>query len=287
MPVTFVLTELTPQAISTDASKVTTSRVFDLAYSSGVTIAEAFATIGVSGGLPARGDAHPLFSGMYCDKITLEPDGGGQDWTATADYSYSNDVAQSTPADLSTKVPVVRTTFIPYEYPILATNSAHEAFDPPVIDQQFNLILDIEKYYSKAGMTPTIADGLINSVNSGSVTVAGRTIAHGFGLIRAIDLEQNTGANSTVYTRAHIQIEISRAESGWTQLIRDQGLNQVISGYLRPCLDGEGNPVVDPVRLNGSGIQLDPATADSGTVYIARQTKPVVAWTPLSLPTDW
>lgn len=287
MAPTATISELTPQAIKRDGKGVTSSRVFDVAFSSGATIADIYALLGASGGLPNQGDPHNLLSGMLCSNIEAVPE-GGMDWMVTADYTFCNDPAGNpAPADLSTKTPIVRTSFAPYEVPVQMLNSAKEAFDPPPVDSQFNLIIDIEKYYSKAGMTPTIAESFVNSTNSGSVTVAGKTIAQGFGLIRSIDLDQNTGSNATVYTKAKIQIEVSKAESGWTKLVRDQGLNYLSGADLKPCVDKDGNPVTDPVRLDGSGLQLASNTAESGTVYLAKQVKPLVAWTALALPTDW
>jgi hypothetical protein len=287
MALTATITEITPQQMKISDAGLTASRVFDLAMSSGATEADIFALVGASGGLPMRGDAHPTLSGAEASSITIQPD-GGQDWTVTVDYLKATNASNQPPKnDLSQTTPVVRTSFIPYEYPVNMLNSAHEAFDPPPIDVRYNLLIDVQKYYAKESMTPSIADSLINTVNSGTVSVGGKAIGQGSGLIRLIDLEQNIGGDSKSYTFAHIQIEVSKAESGWTLLVRDQGLNQLSGTGITPCLDIAGTPVADPVRLNGSGVQLAGNTAESGTKYISKQVKDIAAWDSLALPSGW
>jgi hypothetical protein len=200
--------------------------------------------------------------------------------------AFSQD-QQPQPDDLSTQAPVVKTAFIPYETPVDALNTANEAFDPPATDVRYNLLIDIEKYYSKTAMTPSIAKEYINSSNNATITIAGVSITSGFGLIRALDMEQNTGGNSTVYTWAHVQIEVSSEEKGWKKQIRNMGLNQLIAGKLYHCLDGSGYPVTDPVRLNEDGTQMAANTPQNQTYYVSKDVKPLKDWSSLSLPASW
>jgi len=137
------------------------------------------------------------------------------------------------------------------------TNSADESFDPPVTRDVYDLVLHIER--NEQNYDPVHASEFIGAINSGSF--------FGFdaGLVKCVrfDSDRARFGDDFYYQVAYeFQVrfaKISGVNYGWKLRVLDQGFREKTGTDTngKPTYaifkDDDGNPLSQPVLLNGSG----------------------------------
>lgn len=145
--------------------------------------------------------------------------------------------------------PVDRTTVIP------VVNSANQEFDPAVVVPYSVRVLTIEKNLSS--FNPTFFDfNYVNRVNSNTF--------YGYGAdevwLESVDANlQYRG--TTPYWRARYTFKVSPFEWGWRTDVLDQGTYQLKDDKYQRATDENGDPVVEPILLDGNGRSLHEVNA--------------------------
>lgn len=154
-------------------------------------------------------------------------------------------------------------------------NSAGEFFDPPF---ERDLPFLIARGVKKVAGVPDWAWDMIDTKNSSDFTVDGRLVEKGRACLADIQLGQWQKSGDTRYREATFEIHIkkprkirsgeSSVPSPWDIEIIDQGLHELDgSNNLTKILDHDGQPLAQPVLLNGSGLRLTTPTDSDTHVY--------------------
>lgn len=250
-------------------------------------------------GMPSIGDLFPSSSTIYCRSIgepttphdsriifefpvtysdvsegsspTEDPDPLARpaeiEWGATA---YRVAVEQ----DVETELPVVNSAGVPFDYPL-----EDDLYRPTVVIER-----NVSSY------SATTADAVRDTVNQGTVTVAGAALSEGQGLIKEYSARAMY-ENGTSFIRERIVIEAAPTH---VRMVLDRGykaftLNPVPEsgeqlGLLAHIRDATGLPVTEPALLNGAGYALG---ALGTPVYLPFNTKLKASWASLNLPTTF
>ena len=122
-----------------------------------------------------------------------------------------------------------------------------------------------------------------DSVNTGSITLAGDTLNARQGLL--VGWEANTLYRNG-YTRYTHLYRIAIADGVWDLELLDHGLQVLDSSNKPQPLLVKGKPTASPRRLDGSGAKLLPDNAAaSASVFNTYLVRKEANWSTLSLPT--
>jgi len=161
-------------------------------------------------------------------------------------------------------------------------NSAGELFDPtPERDQPFLIARGVKKV---AGV-PDWAWDMIDTKNSADFTVDGRLVPKGRACLADIQLGQWQKSGDTRYREATFEIHIKKcrplktgeteAPSPWDLELIDQGLHQIdyLTDTLTKLTDADGQPLAQPVLLDGNGFRLLHPEIEANHVYLTFRSR--------------
>lgn len=167
---------------------------------------------------------------------------------------------------------------------VKVTNSLHQPFDPPVMDEDSILVISIQRNVKHANFNPTYLQTYQNTMNIQEETVAGITIPKFCGWIRDIKAGKQFDQNNAAYWNQTFEILVD--STTWLKQVLDQGFFTGAvdgDGYMQftPIKDADNDPIRDPIMLDGQG-QRNPAA--NAAVYWYFHSLWEIAWGPLSLP---
>jgi hypothetical protein len=233
-----------------------------------------------SGGvsIPDYWDAHPASSDYFVRKKTVAPGDGPFMWYVTVGYEYIENpllqpysvqfIPQGTQEAIDKAFDPVAQTFTKE-----LANSSKEPFDPPIQEEFFDFSILITR--NEANFNITYANAYLNTVNSDTFMFFARNgvgyqFAAGKARCKSIQAsEQRHGA--AWYWQ--VQYEFIVRQDGWLRRVLDQGFRELDGSDYVQIADTEGNPVTQPVKLNGSGVKL---AASADPVFLEFQTKKTI-----------
>jgi len=248
----------------------------------------ADASDGVSGySIPDIGDAYSGYATATCSKIDPEPTDSAKCWKVFVEYKtptngkiiHGNPTLDDPEIDISTAFEEVVAEKDKDGDAIV--NSAEDPFDPPLMKKRKIRIITISENLSS--YDDDTHQAYIDTINNGSETVAGKTIAAYKGKIEDISC-RNASRNSYDYYIRTVKIAVWCDPQGdWRRSVLDQGANRLVSGVSKRCIV-EGKQVTRPVLLDGSGGQL----AKGGTPqFLSFEIESYTSWSGLSLPSTF
>lgn len=237
--------------------------------------------------IPALGSLYSAGDlSLVCQSRTAKelPDSGGYAFDVDVEFSTEGDdpEEEEDPVERPAQIQWGFVSFTETAYedaagdPIL--NSAGDPFDPSIERTYNDPAVTIT--YNADDFDPSVAIAYQDAVNSDQFTVAGKTIEAGLAKMHSIQATRLYEAGSTFW---QIDIVIYFRKDGWVRKVLDQGFQELTNGERppRPIKDSEGNPLMMPAKLDGSGAALaegaDPVYLDF-TLY---ETMPFSA---LNLP---
>jgi hypothetical protein len=148
----------------------------------------------------------------------------------------------------------------------LAQTTAGEPFSELPKRQRSILVINYEKNVS-ASTNYSAYEGLRNKINSGTVTIDGRSYAAGTLLSSAPQLSEVKTRDA--YTYRTLSGTIRANEDKWDQSFESRGLFEKVSGKLKPIADADGVPVEVPWPLNADGTKKA-AASDTGEEIVLK-----------------
>ena len=242
-----------------------------------IPIIGAFYTNGVS-------IVDPLYEfdhGSFVNSLAGTMDGTPTDWIVTAEYSpWPAGQFDSNPTSWKIRVrfggerldKVV--DFDKSGVPI--KNSAGDRFgDPVVIDDSLRTMV-ITRNELVSTYDPEVSAKYSNTINNATWN-SFATNRCKFGIIETSE-EQFDSNNQVWYYTVTYPVSVERTGKVWTKKLLDQGYNILVSGTPTPYMV-KGQPVSDPVALNGSGGVL----GSGSPVTLEFDVYDDVDWTPLGI----
>jgi hypothetical protein len=236
--------------------------------------------------IPAYWDAHPYSSDYYVRKKSFAPNNGPLNWSVTVEYEYIENpllqpyslqfIPQSSQEAIDKAIELSGSTEVMTKN---LCNSADEPFDPPIQEEFYDYALVIKRNESAFSMSS--AQAFFNKVNSDSLSVLnkqGQVLTFAAGKVRCKSIQADEQRHGPTWYYA-VTYEFVVREDGWKRRILDQGFRKKVSGAYTAIADSEGNPVTQPMKLNGSG---DVLAAASAAVFLEFQTKYTKPFTTLN-----
>lgn len=275
-------------------------RVWQVQLDSPVNAAEAaIAAVNADPTLGADiGDAHPLDPFVFLSDLTADVTAASRIvWRVTGTYNESvGGLLQnaSTPLDEPTLISWASNTYIE---PVIkntagnaVTNSAGQAFDPPLTQERVTLIATIT--YNSETYDPLLPMQYQGKINDASTIIGTLTVPER--MAKIIELSGTAQVFEDIsYFKITIKVEINPKISlgstgavvaqGWDTEVLDQGLNELLPGPPEKLTEislDDGSQVTEPVGLNGAGRKL---AAGLDPVYLIYLTYEQVDFTPLNL----
>jgi hypothetical protein len=219
-------------------------------------------TTGVA--VPNRGDryvwGHDADLACRCNQLEIQQHADNpRVWDVTAHYTTQARDRNDNPLQRPTSI---RFGFAKFERVAerdvngqAIVNSAGSYFDPPpMMDDSRPTIVMVR---NEPSFNAALAMDYQDAVNS----AAWFGFPAGTAKVSQISASDHW-ENDVYYWEVTYEFEIRR--EGWTLRLLDQGRYERSGTNVRPILDANGDPVQDPVLLNGSGSRLDnpgPSTA--------------------------
>lgn len=150
-------------------------------------------------------------------------------------------------------------------------NSAGEPFD--TLPEREVTIGQITIVRNVASFDDSTAQGYRDKINSDSVTIRGTTYAAGQLRIRAISAQGPFEENGVTFWRE--TIVVAKKADKWEHKFEDRGYSELDEGKLKPILNADGEQVVRPWPLDGSGAAKASPTDEPATLV----RKPYLATT--------
>ncbi len=161
-------------------------------------------------------------------------------------------------------------------------NSAGDPFDPPLDQDQSNLVIFIQRNETSEDFSPDIITDFKDTMNVKAIAVAGISIGALQGLFRDISADRMFDAEGTQYWSVTYQVEVDRKTH--VRAVLDRGFNILGAGPgfgVSAILDNDLKPVNEPRKLDGAGAEL---AAGADPVYLDFQTYDTTNWEILALP---
>ena len=160
-------------------------------------------------------------------------------------------------------------------------NSATMSFDPPVMQEEFNLMISIERNEEGAAFDPEDLYTYQATMNKFLITVAGILITPWVGFMQDIRATKAWTTDGTVYWKTGYDIVVDHATH--EKQILDQGYYEAdAAGPLPdPIKDAKGNDMHEPSKLDGAGKVL---AFGLPAVFLPFPTYWAQDWAPLGLP---
>lgn len=149
-------------------------------------------------------------------------------------------------------------------------NSAKEPFDPPIQEEFYDFAILIRR--NESTFNVSTAGAYLNTVNSDVFTVTDRAgLPHefGVGIVRCKSIQADERRHGPTWY-FEVSYEFVVRTDGWNRRILDQGFRKLVGNEYVIVSDKDGNPVTQPVKLDGSGTPLAP---DAEPVFLTFQTK--------------
>lgn len=132
--------------------------------------------------------------------------------------------------------------------------SSDEPFDPPPMKEVDDLV--VRATYSTEIFNPVVANAYQNAVNDRPIMIRGFTFPAGIAKVVTYTAMENRAIVNMLYL--DIVAEIQFRKVGWKSRFLDLGLRtkeSIVDGIqtYSNILDTEGNEIVEPVMLDGSG----------------------------------
>ena len=260
-------------------------------------------------GIPAKGAAHPTLTGLYASKRSFESDSqinDGTVWNVTVDYAIpsSDSIGGSTIDPWNREE---RISFGEARYEVAATkdavgleykNAVGEALE--VTETKINPVLIYRIYRTRTSFNPFDAAALVNTLNQGSFTVRGATIAAEKALLLRFSVADERWSDGTLLYDITYEIEIESAYPLKYQYYQNKSFYHLVGGKLYracdPAYDSENGqvlkkngktiyvPTASPVFLDDDGARIaDPKTTDVSTYDIIFKKYVTASWTNLDL----
>lgn len=137
------------------------------------------------------------------------------------------------------------------------TNSAGDFFEenPPTIEK-YRIILTIQR--NESSFSPTLALTWKGTVNNAAWTVAGTSFAAY--TVKCLDITSNAVYHPACGWFWPVKYDFAIDLDGWRYKPLDRGVRMNDGSGKRAILDSQGQPIPDPVLLNGSGLPLTGGT---------------------------
>jgi len=268
--------------------------------------------------LPVLFSQHPNSTLAVLDSFTCDPFSGDRlHWVVKAMYKRRADISDN-PTDPTVTKPtefppnisygfsnryqrVVENSYFtvensdsgdpipdPKETPTKAIlNSAGQPFDPPLVQDDSSLRIDIQRNETREEFDPdTTANRFKDTLNISQITIAGINIGPLEGRMIDVQADKKWDQENEVYWDVSYIIEVRR--STHKRSILDAGYYQLASSPtdftdIERLLDSDDEPITEPVPLNGAGTAL----ALSGEFeYLDFTTYFPDDWSQLGLPTN-
>jgi hypothetical protein len=246
------------------------NRVFDVMFEDAVTITnkQVYALTASAGGVsvPELDSVHPADSNWVCRRRSARPGNGPLHWRVLCTYEYSENPL--------TKAAQVEFLFAEHPEPIdvdrsgnAIVNSSREPLDPP-LEKPFNDLL-IRIVQNESFYDPLIAAQYIDRVNDNYVLINGVAFPPYTIKINEFNAKKFIWAGVGYYEVNYefvVRYAVKPGSSeifGHRRRILDQGLYELDGSSRTRITDDNGDPIVTPVLLDGSGGVL----ASAGTPY--------------------
>jgi hypothetical protein len=255
-------------------------------------------------GIPAKGDSHPDNTNLKCMDVTSAP----------LDASRWHDLAKvvagyqaqtyagfgSSGGDPTSEAPSWEVSSAYYD--IVAedywdgsawqpnVNTAGDVFDPPQMRRKINDVMAITINYASASYPGgTALAALKGTVNSGSVTVLGRTGGAGTLLMRDVRTRKliYTPATGSAVTYYQVQYEIEYDPDGHGRTQLSVGYREKNGSTQLAEILYQGKPITRPWKLQSTGVAYSAADQADPTKFnriAARLFNKSASWSSLSLP---
>ena len=241
--------------------------------------------------VPKRGEEHPRWDGYFCSNSTVRRAKGPNWYECEATYSTST-TAIDDPSTPTSEAPVFRWESYAWQEaldldldgnPIAST--AGEPFDPPYQAARSCPLLVMVRNYSTATVTPAWLAQWADTVNSDALTIGGTSVAIGEALIvgqpEAEFVPAAAGVAAYYKVTFRVALRLGGGAGAWQYNPIDQGYRVInFTGATILVVDDAGNPLSQPVLLNGAGTRL--ASGDP-PVYLSYVVRNSIAMSGLGL----
>jgi len=233
---------------------------------------DVIAEIEGHGSIPQRGAAHPNVPGRWVTGVETRRSGGPNRYLVTVTYETRQPVVPTVDPvamagwwdDMSWEV-VERAADIDYDDAVVGS-SAGEPFDPPLTEQVPFIAATWVKNFTAGTATLTWLEGWANAVNTNTISgVAAAGELRIFPGPIARRMPAADGAPAYDQVRFPIQLRRGAGGEGWYRRVVDRGTRERVgtevggAPKLRMIIDEFGDPISQPVLLNGSGVRLPAA----------------------------
>jgi hypothetical protein len=232
--------------------------------------------------IPDYWAAHPISSDYFVRRKSAVPDGGPTSFAVAVEYEYIQNpllqhysvqfVPQSTQEAIDRAVdPADPNQALTKEL----CNSSKEPFDPPIQEEFYDFSIVIKR--NEANFPILTVGQYLNTVNSDAFQFfANNGVLYSFpaGTTRCRSIQADEQRHGPVWYFA-VSYEFVVRNDGWKRRIMDQGFRVLDGTDYKQVADVDGNPVTQPVKLNGSGVQL---AASAAPVFLEFQTKKTKAF---------
>ncbi len=248
------------------------------------------AEIGSTPGIPLLWSRHPVDILTFCDKISVKRAKASREvWDVTATYTNKideDDEPDENPLNRPWKLSWTSQAFthvahqgikmetvtaggssvLPapsaVEGPIV--NSAGDQFDPPIEIESSNWQFTAKK---NLATIPTWLMDYRDALNDARVLIAGIYFEKHELRINGMNIGEYTYENDVGFYP--FEIQVAQKTETWVRDLLDQGTHEIktinqagtASQARLRVVDGKGQHVTEPVRLDGSGAKLEPADA--------------------------
>jgi hypothetical protein len=263
--------------------------------------------------IPNPLEEHPDDSTVVCERIVPTQDGGEaarKVWKVVCSYRTRQAIPPGAGSTYTLAVdlpPDISYTWAQYQRVVENAyqdgdtqgnptqpiqNSAGDPFDPPLVQEFSNLVININRNEKAGDFDPNVMADYEETINSVKITIAGVLIDINEGRMRKIGGTKKWDVLGQEYWNATYEIEIDR-ETHIRQVL-DQGFFQKAGTDDRRRImasdigqvTGQDTPVDIAQKLDGAGFVLSD-TASAGAKYLDFQTYFARDWGPLKLPADF
>ncbi|HOQ06082.1 MAG TPA: hypothetical protein PKY88_12815 [Anaerohalosphaeraceae bacterium] len=260
-------------------SSGTLTRTFRVVFAKSVTIpkkqvlALSASANGVS--IPQLNEEHPEDSRWICRRRSARPEVGALHWRVTCTYEYSENPLEQEPkveflfAEHSEIVDVDR------EGNALLMSSG-EPLDPPLEEPFNDLVIRITR--NEESFDPLLASQYVDTVNSNTMIINGTSFPAYTIKCESISASKFKWGSKTLWEVSYEFVVRTAAKPGtseifgWRRRVLDQGFYKLENGKRVRITDANGEPIVSPKLLNGSGGELP---EQSSPYYHYFETKPM------------
>jgi hypothetical protein len=241
--------------------------------------------------IPARYSRHPTSSGLYV--IDKDVDAiGPYLFRVVVGYGVRSSRGSSEPFDPEQN-PLEQPMQVEWDHEPIAeqididldgkpiVNSADERYDPPLQENVYDTVLTIRR--NEPSYSPVVADQYINATNEDPWWV----FAPGTVLCTRFRGSERRWADLVYY---EVQYQFKFRFDGWLRRLPDMGRREYLGADddgkpdYQPILTKTGQPVAEPVFLDGSGLRLSDADVRAGSVFMLEfRTKKIMPFGPLGL----